>query len=161
MPTIWVQFYQANSIGAVNSFATDLMVGHVDDAILARATVVAIKGHLQTRGYSISAGVPSNVEIQTGFMVAPRIYTSTDFPNMVTPGTIGPGWMWRNMMFGFVTGDGTNVVEAFNRDVEVDVKSKRNMKGPGLNTLWLYQRVVSSPTAGTSLTSGQILLHID
>ena len=154
---IWVQFDIGFAISAAGTAVSDLLSAHLDDLQQSSRTVVAIKGSLDVTASSTSA-TPDTFKAIYGLTVGSDNLVAVDFPDLSVAGLINPGWMWRQSVAGVSTGDGTNRIQTFNRQYDIDVKSKRSLAGVGGQTLWLVARTVSAVDAGSAFFNGQILL---
>ena len=157
--TLWVQQSRAVDVTAAGITAFDMLSTAVDHAVLSRATVVSIKGRINA-SFSPSASGFERTSVGLGFIVGPSTVDTVDMPTFLTD-VISPGWMWAQRVIGSGVHDGTRVIQQYNADWQVDVKSKRALAAKmGVATLWLVADVDAVSSNGQLRFDGAVLLYV-
>ena len=159
MATQWVKVIEVQGLTAVSVRATDILVNVLSSSVLPRATIVAIKGSV-TYAPAHTAAALVNCEVHFGLIVGNSNLVAGDFPTMALDGEAGEGYMYQTHFLSKAWGDGTLPIGmAWDREI-LDVRSKRTLKGVGIQTLFAVTNVVSLSNNGTLKASMSILLHI-
>ena len=154
---VWIEVRSVAALSSSGTFVTDLFLGFLDQLQLSTRTIVAVKGKLTVRGADDAAGVDT-LEYYAGLITGADTLSVADFPSLGTAGVINPGWMWRDFVYASVSGDGAVAHQVVNYSVQLDVKTKRSLKGVGDQTLWMVHRVSDPIQQGSAILSAQVLL---
>ncbi len=155
---VWLQFNNGVTFSSTGTTSTDLLTGHLTTLNQSERTIVSIRGSVGVFASTVASATPDSFDLQWGLTSGPSSMVAADFPDLATDGVVNPGWMYRELYTGVVTGDGTNSLQVYNSNRPFEVKAKRSLQGIGLTTLWMVVRVTSAVSAGTIRVTGQILL---
>jgi len=154
---VWIQFDGTTAMQSAGVAVQDLLTGNLDQLQISERTIVAIKADYALAVNSTSA-TPDTFEVSFGFIVGSDNLIAADMPAFQTNGLVNPGWMWRKMLRGITSGDGTNAIQVANIYGEIDVRSKRKLSGLGAQTLFLVTDVEGGVSGGDITVQGQVLL---
>ena len=137
---------------------SDLLTGNIEPDVLNRATIVAIKGKLHFEAIQVATGV-KKVRALFGLIVGSNTLVAATMPDLILT-SVSQGWMFRTSFRGASLGDASIPTWISQSSQELNVKSKRKLKGIGQQTLFAVTKCMESSDLSNLEIDISVLLHV-
>ncbi len=158
MTTLWVNTHFSQSLSAITRQPRS-QLALIDNTVRNRATVVAIKGNLQFQPIHRGVAVVKP-EVFFGLITGNALLDAVDFPDPYEAEGESQGWMYKHYFLGAAFGDGAQPVYWEQQNVDIDVRSKRRLKGIAQQTLFTFVDIKAVGDVSTLNIDLSILLNI-